>query len=385
MRQLICHMIDINIDCPFYRSIARHHSRDRFQVMIGSIAPAGPLQQAMLELGAKTFSLKAKRRWQYPLAILRFVRLLRREKVACLHAHCFDPTFIGLVAARLAGVKFVFTRHHSDHHIRIGKRWHTRIDAWCARLADHVIAVSEATRCIMIEVEGVPEHQITVVYNGMDLLGEPAPESVARVRQELGLGREPVCLMLARLHEEKGHRFLFEALPEILSRVGPLAVLLGGDGPHRGALEAEVRARGLQHCVRFLGRRDDVPELISLASLVVLPSLAESFGFALLEAMSLGKPVVASMTGGIPEVVADGETGLLVPPADSQALAEAICRVLQDPEWAQSLGAAGRHRAAAFGFEPMIRGYESIYERVIAPTPRRERAYDRPSSATERG
>jgi glycosyltransferase involved in cell wall biosynthesis len=333
--------------------------------MIGSIAPAGTLQESMHSLNTPTFSLRATARWQYPLSIIRLARLLRREKVSLLHAHCFDPTFIGLIAAQLARVRFVFTRHHSDHNIRLNARWHTRIDSWCARRADHVIAVSEATRQIMTEIENVPSHQVSVIYNGMEPLREAEPEGVTRARQEFDLSQERVCLMLARLHEEKGHRFLFDAIPDITSRVGPVSFLLAGDGPHRGKLEADVQARGLQNVVRFLGRRDDVPELISLASIVVLPSLAESFGFTLLEAMSLSKPVVGSTTGGIPEVVVDGETGLLVPPADSRALANAICDVLENPVRAQAFGEEGRRRAALFTFERMIGGYESVYQSVI--------------------
>ncbi len=301
------------------------------------------------------------------MAILRLARLLRRQKVSIVHGHFFDPTFVGLVAARLAGVKFVFTRHHSDHHSRIGKKWHTRIDAWCGRNASRVIAVSEATRRIMIDDERVPEHKITTVYNGMNPLTAPTREAVEAVRQELEIKNEPVLLMLARLHEEKGHRFLFEALPRVLSEVGPVTVLLGGDGTHAADLQSEVRSRGLEKVVRFLGRRSDVAELISLSSLLVLPSLAESFGFVLVEAMSLGKPVVASITGGIPELVSDGENGLLVAKADSAALAEALCRILKNPEMGRSLGEAGRQRATFFNFDRMMRGYEAVYEQTLSP------------------
>jgi glycosyltransferase involved in cell wall biosynthesis len=371
MRQTICHLLDndLNLDAPYFWSIVQQHDRKRFPVIFCTTAPASPLQQRLNEAGTPQFSLDVTERWQYSMAILRLVRLLRREKVSILHAHFFDPTFIGLIAARLTGTRFVFTRHHSDHNSRLGKKWHTRIDAWCGSHADHVITVSNATRNIMIDNESVPADRITTVYNGMNPLREPTAESVARVRQELGLGQEPVLLMLARLHEEKGHRFLFEAIPEIQSRVGAVTVLLGGEGAHRADLEAKVRSQGIENVVRFLGRRSDVAELISLCSLLVLPSLAESFGFVLVEAMSLGKPIVASTTGGIPEVVAHDQTGLLVPLADSRALAESICRVLQSPERARELGEEGRKRAARFSFDQMIRGYEGVYERVLSPLP----------------
>jgi glycosyltransferase involved in cell wall biosynthesis len=214
----------------------------------------------------------------------------------------------------------------------------------------------------MCEIERVPENQITVIYNGMEQLRKPTPQSVALTKAELGLADETVCLVPARLHEEKGHRFLFDALPEIFARVGPLTVLLAGAGPDRMRLEAEARTRRLEKFVRFLGRRDDMPELYSLATVVVLPSLAESFGFVLLEAMSMAKPVVASATGGIPEVVADGQSGLLVPQADSMSLANAVCNILQNPARARELGDAGRLHARQFTFERMICGYETVYQ-----------------------
>jgi glycosyltransferase involved in cell wall biosynthesis/GT2 family glycosyltransferase len=361
----VYHLIDKNFDTNYFRSIARHHDRERFPVSIGSISSDGALQAAMEHLGVGTFTLRAATRWQYPLAVLRLVRLLRRADVAVLHAHCFDPTFIGLLAARIAGVPFVFTRHHSDHNIRIGKRWHTRIDAWCAKHADRVVAVSKATREVLTDVEHVPTEQITVVYNGMDPLHVPAAEDVDNLRLELGLLDEFVVLMLARLHEEKGHRYLFDAIPSILSHYRRVVFLLAGEGPHREHLEADIRERGLQDAVRFLGQRDDVARLISLASVVVVPSLAESFGFVVLEAMSLGKPVVAAATGGIPELVTDGENGLLVPPADSRALSDAILRVIQNPEWAGRLAECGRTRVRAFSFERMIRAYEGVYSTIL--------------------
>lgn len=365
---MICHLIDSNLGSTYFRSIARECNQVEFPVMIGSIAPAGCLQKMMSDLQTPTFSLQAATRWQYPQALWRLVQLLRREKISLLHAHCFDPTWLGLIAARLAGIPFVFTRHHSDHHIRLQKHWHTKVDSWCARKADHVIAVSQITRQIMMEIEQVPASQITVVYNGMEAMREPTEKELWQVRQELSLTDEPVCLMIGRLHEEKGHRYLFDAIPEIINRCGRVLFLLLGAGPHREQLENEVRSRGLERLVRFLGWRKDVPTMISLSSLVVMPSLAESFGFAALEAMSFGKPVVAAATGGLQEIISDGETGLLVPPANAQALADGVCRVLLDRKMALSLGAAGLQQVAIFSFEQMIRSYEHIYKRIMERT-----------------
>jgi glycosyltransferase involved in cell wall biosynthesis len=230
-----------------------------------------------------------------------------------------------------------------------------------------VIAVSEATRRILTEVEGVPGERITVVHNGMEPLVEPAAPDVARVRAELGIGEDArVCLVTARLHEEKGHLVLFEALPAILAAEGPLVVLLAGEGPHRAMLEAAAARHGLSAHVRFLGRRADVPTLIAAATVVVLPSLAESFGFAALEASYLGKPVVASRSGGLPEVVRDRETGLLAAVGSARELAEAVITVLREPGLAARLASAGRQHARRFTAERMVRGYEAVYDRVVA-------------------
>jgi glycosyltransferase involved in cell wall biosynthesis len=364
----VCHLIDANLDTPYFRALARHHAL-RYPVTIGSLAPDGPLQDAMRALATPTFALGADGRSGYPRALLRMRRLLQSEGISILHAHCFDPTLLGLVAARSSGLPFVFTRHHADHHIRLGKRGHVWIDGWCARHADHVIAVSAATRRIMIDVEHVPAERISVVHNGIEPLAPPRAERLALLHRELALEGRPVCLVLARLHEEKGHLVLFEAIPRVLESFRDVLFLLAGDGPHRTRFEDAVRQKGLGGAVRFLGRRDDVPELLAVASLVVLPSLAESFGFVLVEAMSVGVPVVASATGGVPEVVEDGGNGLLVPPGQALPLAEAILALLRNPDRRRSLGEAGRARARQFTAQAMVRGYEKIYDRFIRISP----------------
>jgi glycosyltransferase involved in cell wall biosynthesis len=313
----------------------------------------------MRALHTPTFALDRGLTWSAQAALGPLAVLLRDERVAIVHAHCFHPTLLGLLAARLAGVRFVFTRHHSDHHIRIGKRWHTRVDAACARRADRVIAVSHATRAILTDVERVPAERIRVVWNGMEPLAPPSAASLEALRAALGLDGRPVCVVPARLHEEKGLFVLLAALADVVRDVPDVLVLCAGEGPHRPALEHEAAARGLDRNVRFLGQRRDVPALVAASSLVLLPSLAESFGFAALEAMSLGRAVVTSRAGGLPEVV--GDAGLLADVGDAAGLARAITRLLRDPAQAEALGRRGRERAATFTCERMVRGYEAVY------------------------
>ena len=366
MRQAkICHLIDANIDTAYFRSIAANCDKSRFPIMIGSITSAGALQASMKKLQTPTFSLNISSRKYYIQAIQRLVSLLRKEKVSIVHAHCFDPTFIGLIAARIAGVKFVFTRHHSDHNIRLGAKWHTKIDSFCAKNADHVIAVSKVTKQIMMEIEKVPSEKITVVYNGMEKLREPTAESIAKTRGELSNLNKTIILLIGRLHEEKGHRYLFEAIPQIKEKVGKISVLLAGDGPQKGQIEVEAKHFGVETDVNFLGKREDIPELLSIASIAVMPSLAESFGFVALEAMYMGTPLVTSDAGGLVEVVEDGETGVIVPKANSMAIAKAVSRVLQSPDIQIKFKEKGPKRAEIFTFERMIRGYEKVYNSLL--------------------
>ena len=362
MTRLAVHLIDANMDTAYFRSIVRHANSGLFPVSIGSLAPPGTLQTSMARLGTPTFALGAASRLGYPLAAVRLAARLRVWRTGLLHAHCFDATAVGLLAARLARVPFVFTRHHSDHNLRLHKKWHTRVDSFCARHADHVIAVSEATRRVLVDVEGVPANKVTVVYNGMEPLEQVDVDAVTQVRHDLGIDDGVrVCLAVARLHEEKGHDVLFRAIPRIVEECGATVFLLAGDGPHRAAMERAVAEFGVSEHVRFLGRRSDVPALLGLADIAVLPSLAESFGFAALEAMSLGVPVVASATGGLPEVVSDGVTGIIVAMGDACALAAAVVRVLKDRELAATFGHAGRERSRLFTAERMLRGYEAVY------------------------
>ena len=364
IRRTVLHVLDtwLNLDASYFRSLLQQHAAD-YEVGFCLLdePPGGPWDGTAF--GGRVWALDA-RRWQYPAATLRLARELRRRRVALVHAHFFYPTLVAIAASRIAGVPVVYTRHHSDHNLRLGKRRHVRLDGWAGRRASHVIAVSHAVKELMVAVEGVPASHISVVYNGMRPLPEPSKEELAFARSSLGVDDRPLCLMIARLHEEKGHRVLFDALPTVLTRYGPVQCLLAGEGPHRAALEAEVLGRGLGDHVTFLGRRRDIPALILLSRVVMLPSLAESFGYAVLEAMSLGRPVVTSDTGGLPELVRDGVTGLVVPKGDHSALASALVAVLADRDLADRLAMAGPDWARQFSYDKMIEGYERVYRRL---------------------
>jgi glycosyltransferase involved in cell wall biosynthesis len=260
------------------------------------------------------------------------------------------------------------TRHYSDYHTRIHKHWHVRLDRLCMAQCDAVIAVSHHTAEHLIQVEGAPAYKVHVIHNGIDFERVKAsPDARGRIRAELRTGEADLVLVMARLHPEKGHEHLFRALPEVRRRLSrPFVILLAGTGPFEEAYRRQLRDLGCEDLVRFLGFRKDAADLMTAADVLVLPSVAEAFGLVLAEALFLGLPVVASRVGGIPEIVADGEDGLLVPPADPLALTDALVGLLQDPARRARLAVHGRAKVErAFSFERMVRAYENVYQKLV--------------------
>ncbi len=228
---------------------------------------------------------------------------------------------------------------------------------------DRLIAVSRAIEHKLVDEERttVP---VSLIYNGVDLDRYDHQEACCTLPDEYGM--EPgskVVGVVARLEPEKGHPTLLEAWPAVLRAVPDTYLLIVGEGSRRDALEAQARELQIAHRVVFTGRRDDVPAVTAALDVAVLPSYREAQGLSVLEAMALSRPVVASNVGGIPEMIEDGVTGLLVPPHDAVALSAAIVRLLRDHPYADTLGRAGHDLVHdRFCIELMVGAIESIYD-----------------------
>lgn len=373
--QRILHFAQDGDTSGFFPQLARWHDRSRYQMLFGTLNPIAPwLRDYMESQGVRCFSCDCRFRSEYPRGLIKLARFLRRERVDILHTHLFEPSVIGLQAGVLAATPLrVMTRHYSDYHTRVNKRWHVLLDRLCTRLSHAVIAVSRHTADHMIEAEGAPKNKVHVILNGIDFdrVELSAPHARERVRREFACEGAHLLLIVARLHAEKGHHYLFEALAEVRRSVNrPVRLLVAGAGPFEPAYREEVRALGCDDIVSFLGFRKDSADLMAAADLLILPSVAEAFGLVLAEALYLGTPVVATRVGGIPEIVDDGKDGVLVPPADSKALADAIGDLLNHPEKRRTLaGAGGEKIAGRFRFEEMVRSYEAVYTRLSSKMP----------------
>ncbi len=206
------------------------------------------------------------------------------------------------------------------------------------------------------------------IPNGVPL--QRFADRTARDRMRTALGLSPGCRVIGsvgRLDEPvKGYAILLQALEILGGSVPEMVCLLCGDGPARAELERKVQERGLTAQVRFLGERQDVPLVLQALDLYVQPSLSEGFGLSVLEAMATGLPVVATHSGGLPEVVQDGVTGDLVPPGDATRLAQRILALLEEPERRAAYGRAGELRARReFPLERMVRGWSTLYRELL--------------------
>lgn len=298
--------------------------------------------------------------------------VLLRLKPDILHTHLIHADTFGLAAAKLAGLEHVISSRHNDDRFRA----HPVLRAASAamwRTFSAGIAISEAIRNFTIEIEGAPPEKISVIYYGIDFTPS-TPQQIAQaraaLRNELQLPPDALVAGIAcRLIEQKGVNYALQALAILRAALPDLHLVIAGDGPQRAALEMETDGLGIRRNVHFLGWRPDVAQLLAGLDLFLMPSLWEGFGLVALEAMTMRVPVIASSVSALPEVVVDGETGLLVPPQHPAALAEAMRTLLTDRTLRAHMGMLAEDRAErVFSAARMAQETLALYGKFVSTT-----------------
>jgi glycosyltransferase involved in cell wall biosynthesis len=295
----------------------------------------------------------------------KIVSLARRERVDIIHTFFEKAEVMGWIAARLATVPHWVTSRRD-----LGFKRKKSYDAFfflTSSACTCCVANCNAVRQQAIEREGLPGNKVKVVYNGMDF--SPYREARDGIAIRRGLGIDvggTVVGMIANLNFEiKGHRYLLEAARRVLEKDPTVCFLIVGDGPLRPQLEDLARTLGVTGSVHFLGKRGDIPDLLAAIDVSVLCSTSEGLSNVIMESMAAGKPVVATRVGGNPELVVDGVTGYLVPPADSATLADAILSLLTRPDRGKSMGEAGKTNVNdTFSIEAMVKAHEGLYTSI---------------------
>ena len=341
--------------------------------------------QAIRNLSYPVICLQLNSVYDLGRGLFRLLKLLNRDPVDLIHTHLYGANLLGHLAGRVRRIPVLSSIHCPDYEplmlldnpaLSRTKLGILRlVDQFSCRLADpEFLAVSTYIKQYAVQYLGISPNRICVIYNPIDVnaFAQPAGDT-AHLRSELGIApHAPVVLCVARLCPQKGVRYLLEAVPMVSGRVPNVCILFVGAAPPetRRAYLDRAKELGVASRIRFLGIQADVRPYLQLCDVFVLPSLAEGFGMAVVEAMAMERACVATRVSALPEVVEDGQSGILVEPADPAALAEAIIRLLDDPPLRARMGAQGRKLVTErFNAERNVPELESLYLRILGKGP----------------
>ncbi len=350
--------------------LLKYIDRKRFDpVVVCPSELAAILGKELAEMDVSVFELEVKSPFDFK-DMLRFVSFLRREKIDIVHAHLFNASRASHFLAKLAGVPITIETNHVREAWRKGtlKTWYA-IDRLFARFTDCIIAVSKANAIYLSDVKGIAAGKVRVVQNGIDTRAfDSDTASSSSIRAALGIAEDaPLISVIARLEPQKGHIYLLEAIPEIVKRFPEVVFLLAGDGALASELKTQAARLKIERNIIFAGFRSDAEQLLRASDIFLLPSLWEGLPLVAIEASAVGVPVIATAVDGTPEVVKDGETGLLIAPRNPVAITEAVLKLLDNPQEARRMGQHGAGFVRAhFDIGLQVKGTEAIYNALIS-------------------
>lgn len=352
----------------------RRASHHRYSYTVGTLLWHDWLNDELTRMQIPNFTLNMKGYYD-ARAWWNLTRFLRTHSIDLIRTYGLQAHLFGRICGAFAGVPVHITSIRSTDPWR---KWHhSTLDRMTSGLTDLYLSNSEAGTRMTRQREGIVPRKTMTIHNGIDVefvrsKAIDRPEIAAQYRRELGIDLSaPLIGIIATFRKMKGHAVLIDALPDVL-RAHPSVkcLFIGGafvaEPEYEGELRQHVRSRQLEHAIIFTGFRRDIPELLSLLDVVVLPSSWEGLPSSILEAMALRKPVIASAVGGIPEIVVHEQTGLLISPQNPRQLADALLRLLSSPDMAVRMGQTGYERVkAAFSLDAMVAKTEAIYAELL--------------------
>lgn len=306
-------------------------------------------------------------------AARKLAKIIKTDGIKMVHAHGYKAGLIAGLAARRADTPLTLVTLH-DYVInegmgRMKHLYYDLVERYMPAMVDRITVVSQSLRKRVLEKGKVEGSRIDVISAGVRPASSSATASrrILNVKDHLALNSAaPLITTIGRLSVQKGIKHLLTAATHVLRDFPNAQFLIIGDGPQKHELEVTAEKLGIYKKVTFTGWRDDVREIVAAADVVVLPSMIEAMPYSLLEAMAAGKPTVATVAGGIPEVVVDRETGFLVPPKKPLALSQAIVYLLQNKDVAVQMGMAGRRRCEEnFDLKSTVKSTIAVYDRMF--------------------
>ena len=344
-------------------TLCRTIDRDRFEVAVLCLRDTGLFALPLQELGIQVERIRADPDRTEHLAFLKVARFMRAWRPDVLHTHNTEPFLDGTLAALMTGVR---THVHTDHARAFpDKTRYLVAERIAAIFAYRVVGVSEdATRNLRRYVR-IPAKKLMTIENGVDGAPFELEFDRAAARRSLGVDPDaPLIGLVARLEDQKGINFLLDAMPAVFGTFPDCTLLIAGTGSRSGSLRQQAEELGLGDRVRFLGPWTEVPRLLRSLDLFLLPSVWEGLPMALLEAMAAACPILASTAGGTPAAIRHGESGWLVPPSNSRAIADGVLHLLSRPRLRDQLALEARRTfTERYSAAAMSRRYESLYLR----------------------
>lgn len=344
-------------------NICRTIDREKFDISVLCLRAMGEFVPEVERLGIKIFFLPQKEKGTDYFSFYKVAKILQHEGIEVIHTHNTQPFVDGTLAAMLSGVKTIV---HTDHARDFPDKRRYMFAEWLmSHFAYKVVGVSEHTSDNLMKYEKISPRKIVTIENGIDGSKYDIVIDRQKKKEELGIQHNgPIIGLGVRLAAQKGITYLLQAMPQIITSFPEITLVIVGDGELKATLQNEARQLGIADHVLFTGTRLDIPELLKLFDIYVLPSLWEGMPMVILEAMAAGCPVIASDVGGVSKVIDNQQHGLLVESRNPQQLADAVASLLNDDMLRERLAQNGKTKFNEnFSADFMTRKYEQLYLR----------------------
>lgn len=324
-------------------SLLKAYNREWFHPIFCCLGPKEEIGKEIEGTGIEFIPLNKLRYNRFsPGIVLELHRLMKKKQIHVVRTHRYRSNLYGRLAAFLAGVPVIIASVHDNY--RTDKRPKRRImNRILSKITDKIVAVSEDVKEDIIRYDSIDPSKIEVIPNGIDVERFNPEKNTTDIRKEFSLEEDDIVIgFIGRIVPAKGLEYLLNALPYLKEEFKSIKLLIVGEGSLMEELKERAKKNNIFDNILFIGRRRDIPEILASINIFVMPSIAEGLPNALLEAMAMGKPIVTTEVGGIPEIVKNGFNGLLVPPRDTLSLSKAIKELISNDRLAAKLGQAAR-------------------------------------------